>query len=45
MAWWLTTARKRAWAPAPGDFKYLPAYRAEAHRMFLSGKGYWLLRM
>ena len=42
--WWLTTVGKSVWVPSPRDFRFLPEYRAEAHRMFMSGETYWLLR-
>jgi hypothetical protein len=41
--WWMTTVGKSVWVPSAQDFQFL-ARKGDAHRLFMAGKTYWLLR-
>lgn len=44
MTWWLSMVGSPVWVPTVEDFKSMPKYKAEAHRLFMAGTTVTLLR-
>lgn len=44
MTWYMTTVGRPAWVPTTQDCQLMPQYKADAHRLFMSGRSHVLLR-